>query len=138
MNSNEKIQLDFNAFDLEDCYASNVSCSCVYDYVEVKYGDETTKFCGSSRPDRITSTGSSMTVTMKTDYSVNGTGFTATWAAVSTFRDGSTLLRNTQAQVQRVVEVYEASSWNYLQLAIEICYLGKVLKLGRPFALPFP
>ena len=133
MNNGEKIELNFQAFDLEyfSDYQSDGSLFCGYDYVEVIDidGNYNEKFCGNNTiPDSITSTGTSMIVNMRTDYSVTRHGFAATWAAVSAFRDGSTLLRQTQAQVQRVVEVYEASSWNYLQLAIEICYLGKVLK----------
>ena len=69
-----------------------------------------------------------MIVTMKTDFSVTRTGFAATWTAVSAFRDGPAVPRTTD-EVDRVIGVYEASSWNYLQLAIEICYLGKVLKI---------
>ena len=91
-------------------------------------GSYNEKFCGGSNiPDSITSTGSSMIVTMKTDYSVVYTGFAATWTAVSAFRDGPAVPRTTE--VDRVIGVYEASSWNYLQLAIEICYLGKVLEI---------
>ena len=85
-----------------------------------------------------------MIVTMKTDFSVTRTGFAATWNAVSTFRDGPDVPRTTQ-EVDRVIGVYEASSWNYLQLAIEICYLGKVLKIiviieqiESTFSNPFP
>ena len=84
-----------------------------------------------------------MIVTMKTDYSVVYTGFAATWTAVSAFRDGPAVPRTTE--VDRVIGVYEASSWNYLQLAIEICYLGKVLnviviieQIESTFSNPFP
>ena len=111
-------------------YQSDGSLFCGYDYVEVIDidGSYNEKFCGGSNiPDSITSTGSSMIVTMKTDYSVVYTGFAATWTAVSAFRDGPAVPRTTE--VDRVIGVYEASSWNYLQLAIEICYLGKVLEI---------
>ena len=129
MDNGKKIELTFQAFDLEDYsqFNSTTDPFCAYDYVEVVHDSYNEKFCGSDIPDSITSTGTSMTVTMKTDVSVNGTGFAATWAAVSSFRDGPAIPRTTE--VDRVIGVYEASAWNYLQLAIEICYLGKVLEI---------
>ena len=129
MDNGKKIELTFQEFDLEQCRISddNSGCFCIFDYVEVVHGSYNEQFCGSNKPDSITSTGTSMTVTMKTDVSVNGTGFAATWAAVSAFRDGPAVPRTTE--VDRVIGVYEASAWNYLQLAIEICYLGKVFKI---------
>ena len=132
MNNGEKIELNFQAFDLEyfSDYQSDGSLFCGYDYVEVIDidGSYNEKFCGGSNiPDSIKSTGSSMIVTMKTDYSVTYTGFAATWTAVSAFRDGPSVPRTTD--IDRVIGVYEASAWNYLQLSIEICYLGKVLEI---------
>ena len=133
MNNGEKIELNFQAFDLEYCseVLSDGTCFCGYDYVEVIDidGNYNEKFCGNNTiPDSITSTGTSMIVNMRTDYSVTRHGFAATWAAVSTFRDGPSIPRTTE-EVDRVIGVYEASAWNYLQLAIEICYLGKVFKI---------
>ena len=35
--------------------------------------------------------------------------------------------RLAESEKKKKLAVYEASSWNYLQLAIELCYIGKVL-----------
>ena len=133
MNNGEKIELNIQAFDLEyfSDYQSDGSLFCGYDYVEVIDidGNYNEKFCGNNTiPDSITSTGTSMIVNMRTDYSVTRHGFAATWTAVSAFRDGPVVPRTTE-EVDRVIGVYEASAWNYLQLSIEICYLGKVLEI---------
>ena len=72
------IQLSFTKFDVEDVP------SCYSDWVEVSYGSYinkySEKFCGSSNPGLITSTGPTMTVRMHTDYSVT-LEFRAEWIA---------------------------------------------------------
>jgi len=71
-----KVKLTFEAFDIE--YESN----CGYDYVLVSYGTFSEKYCGSTAPAPIISSGRSMRVQFITDGSVQNTGFSAVWSAV--------------------------------------------------------
>ena len=70
--------LTFESFDLES------HSSCVYDYVKISFGSVEEKYCGSSKPSPIISSGNTMTVVFHSDYSVNRNGFKATWEAVET------------------------------------------------------
>ena len=70
------VQLTFETFDLEP------SAYCRYDFVEVSYGPISTKFCGGSIPGPFESTGTTMTVRIKTDSSVTGQGFKAEWTSI--------------------------------------------------------
>ena len=70
------VQLSFETFDLEP------SAYCRYDFVEVSYGPISTKFCGGSIPGPFVSTGTTMTVRIKTDSSVTGQGFKANWTSI--------------------------------------------------------
>merc|ERR1712110_903008 len=74
--SGQKIKLTFESFDLES------HSSCVYDYVKISFGSDEEKYCGSSKPSPIISSGNTMTVVFHSDYSVNRNGFKATWEAV--------------------------------------------------------
>ena len=71
------IQLAFTSFDIELEFEDDPTC--VYDWVEVSYGSYREKFCGSSNPGQLNSTGPTMTVRMHTDSSVTRTGFRAVW-----------------------------------------------------------
>ena len=77
-----RIMLTFKNFDVHRL--SNPSSGNCYDWVEVSYGSYinkySEKFCGSSNPGLITSTGPTMTVRMHTDYSVT-LEFRAEWIA---------------------------------------------------------
>ena len=73
------ILLTFETFELED--PSSIRGSC-YDYVEISYDSYNRRYCGSSIPEPITSTGSSMKVKFHTDASHAFTGFRATWSVV--------------------------------------------------------
>ena len=68
--------LTFDSFDLEG------HSSCRYDYVKVSHGSVEEKYCGSSKPDPIISSGNTMTVLFHSDQSVNGNGFRAIWETV--------------------------------------------------------
>ena len=70
--------LTFESFDLES------HSSCVYDYVKITFGSVEEKYCGSSKPSPIVSSGNTMTVVFHSDQSVNRNGFKATWEAVET------------------------------------------------------
>ena len=70
------VQLTFETFDLEP------SAYCRYDFVEVSYGAISTKFCGGSIPGPFESTGTTMTVRIKTDSSITGQGFKAEWTSI--------------------------------------------------------
>jgi len=79
-----KIKLDFTAFDVE--YEAN----CGYDWVQVKDTDgsplgntASKKFCGTTLPPSLTSTGNKMTVVFRSDYDVVKKGFQATWEKVT-------------------------------------------------------
>ena len=76
--SDKKILLTFESFDLED------ENSCAYDYLQISFGSVEEKYCGSSKPSPIISSGNTMTVTFHTDHSVNGNGFKATWTTWTT------------------------------------------------------
>ena len=57
--------------------------SCYFDYVELRDGGSMNagllgRFCGSTRPPTVTSTGQAMFVRFRTDSSVTRTGFKAT------------------------------------------------------------
>ena len=69
------VQLTFETFDLEPG-------DCNYDFVEVSYDSYSRKFCGDSIPGPFESTGSTMTVRIKTDSSETGQGFKAVWTSI--------------------------------------------------------
>ena len=74
------IQLTFQSFDVE--YHS----SCIYDYVEVMYGDYSERFCGGGGylPGPFTSCGSSMVIKFHSDSHTTGAGFRAEWEELPT------------------------------------------------------
>jgi len=74
----ETIELTFESFDIES------HRNCAYDYVLVSYGSVEQKYCGSTKPDPVISSGNTMTVTFHSDYSVNLNGFKATWKVAET------------------------------------------------------
>jgi len=74
-----RVRLTFTDFDVE--YETN----CGYDSVEIIDTDDSTslgKFCGTSIPGPVTSTGDHMTVKFKSDYSETRKGFSANWGKV--------------------------------------------------------
>ena len=75
--SGQKVELTFESFELE------LHSSCGYDYVQVSFGSTKQKYCGSTKPGPITSSGKKMTVLFHSDYSENYKGFSAVWKAVA-------------------------------------------------------
>ena len=75
--SGKKIKLTFESFDLES------HSGCKYDYVTISFESEEEKYCGSSMPSPIISSGNTMTVVFHSDYSVNRNGFRAIWETVA-------------------------------------------------------
>ena len=71
-----KIELTFTEFDVE--HEEN----CGYDWVEVKDGKNSQKYCGNTKPSVITSTSNKLQVKFHSDYYLNTKGFTATWKKV--------------------------------------------------------
>ena len=71
-----KIELTFESFELE------FEASCGYDYLSITDGSDTKKLCGSTLPDKITSSGNTLTLKFESDYSVNKKGFSAVWKKV--------------------------------------------------------
>ena len=76
VSEGKKIQLTFDEFSIEN------HASCVYDSVSVQYGTFSQKYCGTTAPSPITSTGNTMTVKFASDSSVTDKGFSAVWKAV--------------------------------------------------------
>jgi len=74
----QRIKLTFESFDLEAPSTSG----CRYDYVQISHGSFQQKYCGSSMPSPIISSGNPITVTFHTDGSANGNGFKATWTTI--------------------------------------------------------
>lgn len=73
-----KVRLTFATFELEP------ESSCKYDYVLVRDGSSPSshmigKFCGSSKPATITSSGRSLWVEFRSDSSDRRPGFLARW-----------------------------------------------------------
>ena len=72
----KQIKFTFESFALE------AQSSCEYDYVQISYGSFEEKYCGSSKPRSLISSGNSMTVVFHSDDTNNGNGFKATWEAI--------------------------------------------------------
>ena len=68
--------LTFESFDIE------AHSSCSNDYVQVSFGSDEQKYCGSNKPSPIISSDNRMTVIFRSDYSEARNGFKATWKAV--------------------------------------------------------
>ena len=76
VGSDQRIILTFESFDLES------SSTCGYDYVKITHGSFQQKYCGSSKPSPVISSGNTMTVTFHADFSIGFSGFRATWEPV--------------------------------------------------------
>ena len=74
----QKIKLTFESLDIE------AHASCRWDWVQVSFGSEEQKYCGSNKPSPIISSGNTMTVLFHSDQSVTHNGFKATWKALET------------------------------------------------------
>ena len=74
----QRVAIDFVDFNIES------HSSCLYDYLEVRDGDNInsnligSKLCGTNIPGRIESTGNAMTLKFHTDGSVVRPGFKIT------------------------------------------------------------
>lgn len=82
-----RVRLEFTAFELES------HSTCGYDYLEIRDGDSSSaeligKYCGSTSPGTIESSGNAMWVDFHSDSSVTEAGFQATIRAFS--GDGET------------------------------------------------
>merc|ERR550539_707094 len=76
--SGQRIKLTFESFELES------HSRCKHDFVKISHGSgQPEKYCGSSKPDPIISSGSTMTVSFHSDESENQNGFRAIWEAVA-------------------------------------------------------
>ena len=76
----DKVVLTFETFALED------NSVCQYDYVIIRDGSTSKspmigKFCGTSRPATITSTGNFLWIGFRSDSSTTKQGFKAMWKA---------------------------------------------------------
>ena len=60
--------------------------ACIYDYIEISFGDFQWKYCGNGStvfiPDHFISSGSSMTIKFHSDRLGTKPGFFATWEEV--------------------------------------------------------
>ena len=70
----KRIKLTFKKFDVEP------DSSCGFDYVQVSFGSEEQKYCGSNKPSPIISSDNRMTVIFHSDdIEADNNGFKATW-----------------------------------------------------------
>ena len=75
IRSSVRVRIRFKAFNIES------HDSCLYDYIEVRDGDSAnsnligSRLCGTTIPDPIESSGSSLTLIFHTDVNTVGTGF---------------------------------------------------------------
>ena len=75
IRSSVRVRIRFEAFNIES------HDSCLYDYIEVRDGDSEnsnligSKLCGTTIPDPIESSGSSLTLIFHTDVNTVETGF---------------------------------------------------------------
>ena len=76
--SGKRIMLTFESFDIE------AHPSCKYDYVQVSFGSDEQRYCGSNKPSPIISSDNTMVVIFHSDDSEARNGFKATWKAVET------------------------------------------------------
>lgn len=95
----DKVVLTFEAFALED------NSVCQYDYVLIRDGSSARspmvgKFCGTSRPATITSTGNYLWIGFRSDSSTTKMGFKASW---KTEKDASTTPATTETLPPPVV-----------------------------------
>lgn len=77
----DKVLLSFESFAVEGHEV------CQYDYVLIRDGESSKspmigKFCGTSRPATITSTGNHLSVTFRSDSSTTDQGFRAVWTTI--------------------------------------------------------
>lgn len=77
----DKVVLSFESFAVEGHEV------CQYDYVLIRDGESSKspmigKFCGTSRPATITSTGNHLLVTFRSDSSTTDQGFRAVWTTI--------------------------------------------------------
>jgi len=76
VESGHRIKLTFETFHLED------HSTCSYDFVQISFGSDEEKYCGSDVPSPVISSGNTMDITFHSDHSKRRTGFKATWEAV--------------------------------------------------------
>ena len=75
IRSSVRVRIRFEAFNIE------THNSCAYDYIEVRDGDSANsnligpKLCGTTLPEPIESSGSSLTLIFHTDHNTVRTGF---------------------------------------------------------------
>ena len=86
-----RVLLHFKDFDVESCSTKSANCTC--DYVEISDGQllidkSLAKFCGSTTPPDLLSSGRFVRVDLVTDASNGRRGFSAQFYSVSP--DGST------------------------------------------------
>merc|ERR1712241_1322611 len=77
VEAGHRIKLTFETFNLES------HSLCAYDFVQISFGSEEQKYCGSDVPSPIISSGNTMDITFHSDRSVRRTGFKASWEAVT-------------------------------------------------------
>merc|ERR1719507_541303 len=77
VESGHRIKLTFETFRLES------HSTCRYDYLQISFGSEEEKYCGSDVPSPIISSGNTMAITFHSDHTKVKKGFKATWEAVT-------------------------------------------------------
>ena len=79
--SGRRIQLIFENLDVEpdSLICPNNGCC---DYVQVSYGSFSQKYCGTTIPEPITSTGNTIMIKFHSDWLTTGSGFKLKWTEV--------------------------------------------------------
>eukprot|EP00794_Sanderia_malayensis_P003627 gene3627-4141_t len=102
-SNNKKINLEFDLFDLE------AGGQCVYDYLQIHDGNNRQgtllgKFCGTTKPAAIKSTGDSLYVEFVSDSSTVRPGFLAKWSIIEDRIVTTTKIPTTVTTTKKVPE----------------------------------
>lgn len=76
------VQLSFVSFDLENAHTCQYDYVAIYDNIMTEESSGTRaigKYCGTEKPPVMMSTSRAMTIFFKSDESINGQGFMATY-----------------------------------------------------------
>lgn len=108
------VQLSFSEFDLES------NDNCPYDYLAiydniVEDGENVNpigKYCGTEKPPVIMSTSRALTLVFKTDESVNGEGFLATYSFIDG-RNSKSLFITISYHNNFLMNPFDSVWWSY-------------------------
>lgn len=131
--SGKNVRLTFDYFDLEP------NSVCRYDYVLIRDGSSGSnvmigKFCGSSKPATITSSGNSLWVEFRSDSSETRRGFVARWEVEGSFLPSTLIPETERIQTETPPTKGISSGLELLKTAQSYCL--KDMKEVDSFAYP--